>query len=417
MRSCGRLLAGVFLVASAVGIFVPIAALEAADDFTPQPADGPIARTAPLIFALTDPCTGQYYCGVNGEKLPARWYYPHCGDPGADCGTETWYVNDLPSNIATYKIDPPVTTGAGIVTITLTVADNAPVGTYPFSFGANCTGTWICNPGYVSLLVVKPKISLSRQDLLTIEATGVPKRTSNASFSYSAAGDGQIADIEMADGVNPEDNPNSATLINPDGLGPPTPGGLATMTAEYKVAKKKAKSTFKVPTFGMSCYYTTSEDEWGTPPDNCRSVKIGGVTYSGTVKNPNGLKGTYCKSFIAEIKLQGSAALSDGTYVQYDPGTGQITTRKKITGADGSAVVADKTVARDRAIIPTGGVHVDIDRIGDNLLANDTGGKIVGYRIDWYRGIGPTVCSNFQNIISVSACAPGNATCPSKQIK
>jgi membrane-bound lytic murein transglycosylase len=83
-----------------------------------------------------------------------------------------------------------------------------------------------------------------------------------------------------------------------------------------------------------------------------------------------------------------------------------------IDGADGTPVVAGRTVARDRSIIPTGGVHVDINGVGSGLLANDTGGAIVGYRIDYYNGAGPNACSAFSNIMAVSGCSPGNSNCP-----
>jgi hypothetical protein len=54
-------------------------------------------------------------------------------------------------------------------------------------------------------------------------------------------------------------------------------------------------------------------------------------------------------------------------------------------------------------------VRVDIDKIGTGLLANDTGCLIAGYRFDLYNGAGTAACANFNNIISVSACTPGNS--------
>jgi 3D (Asp-Asp-Asp) domain-containing protein len=139
--------------------------------------------------------------------------------------------------------------------------------------------------------------------------------------------------------------------------------------------------------------------------------------YSGTITNPYGLTGTYCSSFIAEVKLQGSGVLTGGQDIQYRPTANKITKVSVINGADGSAVVANQTVARDRSIIPTGGVHVNINQIGTNLLANDTGGDILGYRIDLYRGAGKAVCTSYNNIISVSACSPGNSKCPASAVQ
>ncbi len=57
-----------------------------------------------------------------------------------------------------------------------------------------------------------------------------------------------------------------------------------------------------------------------------------------------------------------------------------------VTGADGTAVVAGGSVARDRAVIPGRGVLVDVDGAGNGLLANDTGGAIRGYCLDLFNG-------------------------------
>jgi 3D (Asp-Asp-Asp) domain-containing protein len=165
----------------------------------------------------------------------------------------------------------------------------------------------------------------------------------------------------------------------------------------------------------MSCYFTTLQSDWGEAPDDCGSVRIYGKKYSGTVKNPPGLKGTYCSAFLAEMRLQGSGVLDSGQDLQYIGGT-----YKKVStihGKDGSVVVANKTLARSKTIIPAKGVNLDVDQIGTSLLANDTGKKIVGYRLDYYRGIGESVCSGFSNIMSVSACTPAQTACPASAVK
>jgi 3D (Asp-Asp-Asp) domain-containing protein len=189
----------------------------------------------------------------------------------------------------------------------------------------------------------------------------------------------------------------------------------------YTVANLTARNDkgnpFKVPVFGMSCYYTALESDWGAPPDHCKKVKLHGTVYSGTVTDPNGLTGTYCSSFIAEVKLQGSAQLNDGTDIQYDPSTDLIRTVNGITGADGTPVVAGQTVARARSIIPGRGVHVDVHNIGTSLLANDTGNAIVGYRLDFYQGAGAGVCANYANPMGVAACTPKQANCPGSELK
>ena len=93
----------------------------------------------------------------------------------------------------------------------------------------------------------------------------------------------------------------------------------------------------------------TRRGDWGTPPKMCRSVRVSGTTNCGTVKDPDGLKGTYCSSFIAEVRLQGSGILNGGQDIQYNAGT--ITKVDSIKSADGTPVAADHTVARDRSII------------------------------------------------------------------
>jgi 3D (Asp-Asp-Asp) domain-containing protein len=163
----------------------------------------------------------------------------------------------------------------------------------------------------------------------------------------------------------------------------------------------------------MSCYYTTSQQEWGAAPNSCGSTTISGTTYTGYVTNPPGLPaGSYCNAFLAQLRLQGSAVLTTGTDVQYNPGTGYYVV-SAILGADGSPVVAGQTVARDRSIIPkTPTTYVDINTIGFGLLPNDTGGAILGYRIDYYGGAGAGVCSGFNNVMAVSGCSPSNGSCP-----
>jgi hypothetical protein len=118
-----------------------------------------------------------------------------------------------------------------------------------------------------------------------------------------------------------------------------------------------------------------------------------------------------------EVALQGSGQNSSGTLVHYVSGgypPGSIfQIISQLTGSDGTPVIPNGSVARDRSIIPRGGVLVDANGIGSGLLANDTGDGIVGYRLDYYKGIGAGVCANFNNIMAISGCNPGNTNCPS----
>ncbi len=98
--------------------------------------------------------------------------------------------------------------------------------------------------------------------------------------------------------------------------------------------------------------------------------------------------------------------------------SGVINAVTAINGADGTPVVAGQTVARDKMNIITGtGVLINLDEIGTNWLANDTGGAIKGYRIDLYKGTGKAVCDNYDNIITVGTCSPGSATCPASTLE
>ena len=264
-----------------------------------------------------------------------------------------------------------------------------------------------------------PGLSLTRLSLMAISAQAAPP---GGAFSYTMKklSGTNVAGIGFAPGVNSRNNPNESRLSdpsNPSANGAPVQGGLAQATVTYTTVQgSKLSKRVKVPTFGMSCYYTTTESEWGLPPAHCKTLRLNGVVYSGTVTNPAGLTGVYCSSFIAEVKLQGSAYTNDNRKIQYDPSTKRIRVVSVITGADGTAVIAGKSLARDRKVIPKGGVLVSVDGIGSDLIANDTGGKIIKYRLDLYNGAGKGACSNFNNIISVAACVPGNALCPASSL-
>jgi 3D (Asp-Asp-Asp) domain-containing protein len=257
-------------------------------------------------------------------------------------------------------------------------------------------------------------MSMHRDTLTTGTATGSPD---GGSWSYATT---VVSGTTVGTLTSPDSsaNPNMLSLPdppNPSQNGAPSPGGFGQYTVTYTVngqsVQGKGDDPFKIPTFGMSCYFTTLESDWGDPTvkNGCKSVKIHGTRYSGTITDPYGYKGTYCAAFIAEVVLQGSGTLDSGQDIQYN--ASKITNVKEIHGADGTPVVADKTVARDRAIIPAKGVKVSIDQVGNDLLANDTGGAIKGYRIDLYRGSGKSVCDGYSNVMGISACQPGQPAC------
>jgi len=291
--------------------------------------------------------------------------------------------------------------------------------TESLTFGATCSaasGTFVNNDGgsgMDSWTGANPTITLSRQNLTTVQANGTP---SGGTFSYPTTpiSGGNFATV---DNPLPMSNPNTISLQGSAGNGAPTPGGFEMITAQYDVNNSTASDPFQVPTFGMSCYIIALESDYGTPPNNCTATRIYGTQSSGTVLNPGGLAGTYCASFIANLRLQGSAQLNNGQSVQYQVSTGNIVAVSTINGADGTPVVAGQTVARDRAIIPGRGVLVDVDQVGTGLLANDTGGRIRGYRLDLFNGAGRAACASFANPISVAACQPAQSACPGSALQ
>ena len=177
-------------------------------------------------------------------------------------------------------------------------------------------------------------------------------------------------------------------------------------------------SSNSIATFGMSCYMVALESDYGSEPNSCSATTIYGVRSSGVLTNPNGLTGSYCASFIANVKLQGTGQLNSGSYINYSPITRNMTVVASVTGADGSLVSAGQTVARARAIIPGRGVLVDVDGVGSGLLANDTGRAIRGYRLDLFNEAGRAACAGYSNPIGVGTCRTAQGTtCPASALQ
>ncbi|MCM8622200.1 MAG: 3D domain-containing protein [Candidatus Accumulibacter sp.] len=265
---------------------------------------------------------------------------------------------------------------------------------------------------------IGPTIALTRALLTIINATGTP---AGGLFGFSTtllSGSNGVT-LAQASGYTTSSNPDYIQLTAPGGGGAPSPGGLARLVAKYTVNSAEAKNDLNtIATFGMSCYMVALESDYGTPPSSCTSTRIAGVTYSGALTNPHGLTGTYCSSFIANVRLQGTGQLNSGSYAHYNTSTSLIDIVTSVTGADGTAVVAGGTVARDRAIIPGRGVLVDVDGVGNGLLANDTGGAIRGYRLDLFNGAGRAACAAYSNPHGVGVCqTPQGTTCPGSTLQ
>lgn len=330
---------------------------------------------------------------------------------------------------ATAVWDPdPTTTGESNLTLTTTLTTDP--GVYDVVITGQGTVCGAYQPSDLDMTYL-PEVAVERLNLTTVETGGYPQNDggtfSNATDVLSGSTN---APIGFATGYTATSNPNEAVASDPENPcagGVPCPGGLENVTTKFDVnqltgtnpnsANYPNPPSYKVATFGMSCYFTTLESDWGTPPNDCESITIGGTTYSGTVTNPAGYPpGTYCSAFVAEVELQGSGVLNSGQDMQYI--NGSATQVSQIDAADGTAVVANETVARDRNIIPDHNTYIDLDQVGTGLLANDTGGAINGYRIDLYKGNGKSVCANYDNVMAVGACeTSGQPNCPAGEIQ
>jgi 3D (Asp-Asp-Asp) domain-containing protein len=220
------------------------------------------------------------------------------------------------------------------------------------------------------------------------------------------------------------DPPDPATqvmnFLAPDSQGLVSPGGMINFSEQYYTASGmySASIPFYVVTFGMSCYGYANEPDWGTPPNNCATQSWYGVQYSGSVPAPPGTlpQRSYCSSFLEDLYVQGSGYLADGTKAKYQGGGVYevLPAGQDFTTSDGTPLTPWLTVARDPAIIQGKGNLVDLDTIGNGLEADDTGGDIVGYRLDMFGGL-DTACQGYANPIVVGACLPGDPsglTCP-----
>lgn len=283
--------------------------------------------------------------------------------------------------------------------------------------------------GDTTAQIYYPTLKLERIDLMDIKATGTPNVTGtsdSSAFSYTSVSvtGSTIATVGYASGSNAQSNPTFYQLTepdNPDPKGNPSPGGLENITVRYTVdGVSSADKSFNVPTFGMSCYSTALESDYGLPPNGCRAITLFGTRYSGAVNNPGSLTGTYCLAFVEDVILNlGSGVLDNGIAVQKVNGQIGPTPDGKIHTADTPVPVPFQTVARDRRIIPDKGVLIDLDQVGTGIHADDTGkkGYITGYRLDLYEGIGKSACANNDNIMAVGACTPKQLLCPASAIQ
>lgn len=309
--------------------------------------------------------------------------------------------------------------------VTDIISDSAIMASYDVSSGSDLgnhtvtlTSSGGTSNGMTFTVTVPATLSLSRDSLTLITATGSPTPAGEYSWILGSVFTGLGPYLQYGPGVNSQTHPNPVQIVAPNNpFGGPTQGGLSDYRFQYESAAGSVSpvTVARLATFGVSCYiYADELDFWNG--QTCGTLTINGVTYAGTTTNPPGVQGTFCTAFLADVRLQGSGLARDGRKVHYDGG-GQYSVISQFTAADGSVPVADQTLARDRSIIPRGGIRVDLDSIGNNLLANDTGGAITGYRVDLFRGLGRANCTGWPNPIAVAACSPGNNTCPAREVE
>jgi 3D (Asp-Asp-Asp) domain-containing protein len=282
-----------------------------------------------------------------------------------------------------------------------------------------CTGVAgkcsVCKGGTCTAEPVK--VTVTRTGLTSTSSTGSPKPGGNPAFAYSLSALSG-ANLPIFNTTDPNANPNVGAITAPANPNAgPTPGGLAQLKVVYQCqAGETAEKQFKAATFGLSCYKLADENDNLDAAGTCGSIRISGVTYSGESVNPGGLTGTFCTAFLADVRLQGSGSSRNGTKVHYTSGSNPnwtFTTVTSFTGADNRPLIPFGSCARDRAIVPR---NTTVSVEGYTLEANDTGGAILGYRLDVFGGTGRAACAAFSNPIVMGACAPGTDTCPALEI-
>ena len=232
------------------------------------------------------------------------------------------------------------------------------------------------------------------------------------SFAASLIAGVAAPSLEDAEDPSPRPDGRYIRLVAHPAKKTPQPGGMARLqfqldTIDGPVVDKARRAA----SFGMSCYMLALETDYGTPPLSCTSTRIHGVVYEGAEHDPYGLLGLYCRSFIANVKLQGSARLADGSFVHYEGKPERIFKIEQPLAADGTALVAGRTVARDPEVVHGRNVAMTLEGIGD-VVANDRGGAIKGYRIDLYNGEGAAACRGYANPTLIGVCAETQETCP-----
>jgi 3D (Asp-Asp-Asp) domain-containing protein len=131
--------------------------------------------------------------------------------------------------------------------------------------------------------------------------------------------------------------------------------------------------------FETSCYITSLESDFASDPVVVTNSDIPGL--------PSGH--SYHKSFVSDVMMQGTGLGLDNAYLHYNGGGHFIiaectVTKTGVCARDGTTLAVDPTVV---PMLST----VSISSIGDRT-AQDTGGKILDYKVDIYYGVRRSAC-------------------------
>ncbi len=178
---------------------------------------------------------------------------------------------------------------------------------------------------------------------------------------------------------------------NPD-VSTPTPPAIQFLEADWE------------PRFLITAYIVANEADFAGP----------------TVTNPCGLQGTWRRTFLYGngVLMQGSGQDLNGNIITIDwAASGRPLNPNNVCfrmdtcarTASGACAQAGTTIAVDRTVIPMG-ANVNIQNLG-NRTAQDTGGAIIGYHIDEFRGFGRAAMQGWGNFNATVRYLSGGGQC------
>jgi 3D (Asp-Asp-Asp) domain-containing protein len=159
--------------------------------------------------------------------------------------------------------------------------------------------------------------------------------------------------------------PGSSTIDAADAaINTATPGVISWLPARYE--DRFLVTCYTIADEAAAAASSVSTQVCGLPPQNA-----------------------YRSAFLTDTKMQGSGKALDGTFIHYK-GKGCYNTDTCARTATGECAVVATTIAVDPKVIPRRST-VDVAIMGQRL-AQDTGGKILGYHIDEFVGLQGPLC-------------------------